>query len=229
LSKSWRRPRRLVFAILVGFVCAAVAGSAGAASADGGHLPGFSFMDKRVAIKKLPIGLRVSFQTLRGLEGFPGPHPPAHGPVWFGEVERPNATILVAGTRSWVCESEEPKEPLVRGGGGGCVALKYARQLDDISIGFCGKSRKFRIAGLAPDGVTELAIERSDGTISRTVPVLENTFGFTIGHVDITLRGVGDAAAEGVERSLPLVGAGGGGSPDGCSGLIFAEAKKPAK
>jgi len=216
------RRRRIIAVWLVALVCAAVAGTA-AASADGGHLPGFSLLGRRVAIDKLPTELRLSFRVFRGVDGHHGP--PAHGPVWFGEVERPKATIMAAGTKTWVCESEVPKNEFERGGGGGCAALKYARELYDLSIDYCGKARRYRIHGLAPDGVTGLAIEKADGTFGRTIPVLENTFAFSVGREDITLRGVGDAAAEELERELPLArsGAGGGG---GCGGVIFlSEAK----
>jgi hypothetical protein len=222
------RRRRLIVVGLATLVCAAIAG-AGAANANGGHLPGFSLMSRRVAIDKLPTDLRLSFRVFRGADAHGHQGPPAHGPVWFGEVERPKATIMAAGTKSWVCETEVPKNGFERGGGGGCTALRYARELGDLSIGYCGKGRVFRIHGLAPDGITGLAIERADGTIGRTIRVLENTFAFSVGHEDITLRGVGDAAAEKLERTLPLAGSGAGGG-GGCGGfLIFAEAKKPSR
>jgi hypothetical protein len=217
------RRRRIIAVWLAALVCAALAGTA-AASADGGHLPGFSLLGKRVVIDKLPTLLRLSFRIFHGVPGNGHGGPPAHGPVWFGEVERPKATIMAAGTKSWVCEIDVPKNERELGGGGGCVALKYARALYDMSIGYCGKARKFRIHGLAPDGVTGLAIEKADGTIGRTIPVLENTFAFSVGRENITLRGVGDAAAEELERELPLAGSGAGGG-GGCGGLIFVETK----
>ena len=47
---------------------------------------------------------------------------------------------------------------------------------------------------------------------------------FSIGHVDVTLHGVGDAAAEAIERNLPLAGSS-GSSRGGCSSYAFTEVK----
>ncbi len=98
------------------------------------------------------------------------------------------------------------------------------RQLAGLSIESCNGSHQFRVHGLAPNGVIGLALERSDGTITRTIPIVDNTFAFSVGHVDVTLRGVGDAAAERLERHLPLGGPS-RSSRGGCSGYVFTEVK----
>lgn len=210
---------------MAALACVALAGTALAAPASGGrHLPYFSLMSERVAVKKLPFELRFSFGQLPGGIGRSAEHP-THGPVWFGEVRRPDATFLAAGNRRQVCEIEKPKDDL-EGFGGGCTTLAAARELFDLTISSCGggPARHYRIQGLAPNGVTGLEIEKSDGTVGRTVPVIDNTFSFTVGLEDFTLHGVGNAAAEKLERSLPLARAAGrGGNRAGCVGLVFAE------
>jgi hypothetical protein len=207
--------------------CACVVATAAAAPASGGrHLPYFSLMNERVAVKKLPLELRISLGDFPGGRAAPF-GPPIHGPVWFGEVERPKETVMAAGNKRWVCESEIPDNEF-EGGGGGCTTLASSRNLFNLHISSCGKgpARHYRIAGLVPNGVTGLEIEKADGTIGRTVPVVENTIAFTVGLEDFTLRGVGDAAAESLERNLPLAHAlGRGENRAGCVGLIFAEAR----
>jgi hypothetical protein len=219
--------RRLIAVGLVVLACAAVGGTALAAPASGGrHLPYFSLMDERVAIRQLPVDLRVFFGRIPGVKDL-GFGRPTRGPVWFGEVERPNATILAAGTRRWVCETEQPADE-AGGGGGGCTTLAATRELFGLNVSSCGKgpARHFRIHGLVPNGMTGLAIEKADGTTGRTVPAVENTVAFTIGREDVTLRGVGDAAAERIERPLPLAHLAelGASRPD-CSSYVFAEAR----
>jgi hypothetical protein len=177
-------------------------------------------MNGRVAIKKLPFLLRLSFREF-GRRGLLGRRSPKHGPVWFGEVERQGATFQVAGTKHWLCDFETPAGE-VGGGGGSCATLADVRRMDELSIDSCGGSHKFRIQGLAPNGVTGVEVERSDGRITRTIPVVDNILAFSIGHVDITLHGVGDAAAERIERNLPLGGPS-GSSRGGCSGYVFTE------
>ncbi len=205
--------------------CLAVAGTAPAAPSSGGrHLPYFSLLSERVAVKKLPFALRFPFGEVPGEIGTNAEHP-TRGPVWFGEVERPNATIVAAGNRRQVCEIEEPKGD-AQGSGGRCTSLGGARELFDFTISSCGggPARHYRIHGLAPNGVTGLEIEKSDGTMGRTVPVIDNTFFFTVGLEDFTLHGIGDAAAEGLERSFPLRRASGRGeNRGGCVGFVFAE------
>jgi hypothetical protein len=150
-----------------------------------------------------------------------------HGPVWFGEVQRPSATIELAGNRHVVCQWEEPADELKGGSGGTCSTSQAARELSDLSVGSCGKgpARHFRIHALVPDGVTGLAIEKEDGTIGRTVPVIENTVAFTLGRENVALHGVGNTAAEGLERNLPLAEVGGGDGRAGCASYDFFEAK----
>jgi hypothetical protein len=227
-SSNRRGPRGRLLAVgLIALACAGIVGTAAATPASGGrHLPYFSVMSKRVAISKLPLEIRFLIQGPPGAKR-PGPLQVTHGPVWFGEVERPSATIELVGNRHVVCEWEEPADELKGGGGGTCTTFQAARELSDLSVGSCGKgpARHFRIHALVPDGVTGLTIEKEDGTIGRTVPVLDNTVAFTIGREDFTMHGVGDAAAERLERSLPLAEVGGGGR-GGCSFYVFAEEKK---
>lgn len=193
---------------LAALICAALAGSAAAAPASGGrHLPHFSLMNERVAIKKLPIGMRLSFQRVHG---FGLGHPKIRGPVWFGEVKRPGSTVIAAGVKSWVCVSVEHPKPSGNGSGSGtCTDLAAARELQMLSISesCSGNHVHARVAGLVPDGVTGLALEKEDGTI-RTVPVVDNTVAFPVGDESIVLHGVGDAAAEELEWRLPLGGLG---------------------
>jgi hypothetical protein len=187
-------------------------------------MPYVSLMNERVAIKKLPFLLRFSFRQF-GRDGLHGRRPPKHGPVWFGEVEQRGATFQVAGTKHWLCDFETPAGE-VGGGGGSCATLADVRRMDELSIDSCGGSHQYRINGLAPNGVTGIEVERSDGKITRTIPVVDNIIAFSIGHEDITLRGVGDAVAERLERNLPL-GAPSGSSRGGCSGYAFIEARSP--
>jgi hypothetical protein len=213
----------LAIALIVLSSCAAFAGVAGAATAGGGHLPYFSLLDQKTAISQLPFGLESSFPS------FPAPFAPApvRGPVWFGEVERANSTFYAAGSRRQVCTFETTGTN--GAGGGGCTTLKAQRELRGLEVSSCGKGRprQFRISGLVPNGATGLEIEGADGTIGRTVPVLENTVAFEVGREDVTLRGVGDAAAERLETHLPLGHVGGRGDPrGGCSSYFFAEAEK---
>jgi hypothetical protein len=224
------RARRLIVVGLVALACAGIVGTAAATPASGGrHLPHFSAMDRRVAISKLPFEMRLLLRGLDGLKGLKGHDFGIHamrGPVWFGEVERPNSTIALAGNRRTICETEQPNGEAAGGGGGGCTTASAARELLDFSIGSCGKGppRHFRIHALVPDGVTGLAIEMEDGAIGRTVPVLDNTVAFTVGRENFTMHGVGDAAAEHLERRLTLAETGGAGR-GGCSFYAFAEEK----
>lgn len=97
-----------------------------------------------------------------------------------------------------------------------------ARRL--IGAGGIGPPRRYRITGLVPNGVTGLKVERADGTVGRTVPVIENTVAFTVGREDFTLRGVGDPAAERLERPMPLGGLSGfGDRRGGCAGYTLME------
>jgi hypothetical protein len=220
-GRAWRRRACLVS--LAVLVCAAFAGGAAAAPSSGGrHMPYVSLMNERVAIKKLPFLLRFSFRE-SGKIHLRGRRPPKHGPVWFGEAKRQGATFQVAGTKHWLCDFELPKGEL-GGGGGSCASLADVRRLDELSIDSCGGSHRFRVQGLAPNGLTGVEVERSDGRITRTIPIVDNILAFSIGHVDVTLHGLGDAAAESIERNLPLAGPSGfnGG---GCSGYAFTEVK----
>lgn len=214
---------RVVVAGVVALLLVTVAGTAAAAPASGGrHLPYLSLLNERVAIKKLPLMLRFAFGGFGSLN-HSGPHPPKHGPVWFGESKQGGATFEVAGTKHWLCDFEiEGGE--TGGGGGSCATLADVRRLGELSVRACGGSHQFRIHGLAPNGMTGLEVERSGGRVTRTIPIIDNIFSFAIGHVDITLRGVGDAAAERLERHLPLAGPS-GGSRGGCGGYVFTEVK----
>jgi hypothetical protein len=217
--------RRGVAVVLAAIACAALVGSAAAAPASGGrHMPYVSLMNERVAIKKLPFLLRFAFREFGG-HGLRGRRPPKHGPVWFGEAKRQGATSQVAGSKHWLCDFELPAGE-AGGGGGSCATLADVRRMDELSIGSCDGSHQFRIDGLAPNGVTAVEVERSDGKITRTIPVVDNIIAFSIGHVNITLRGVGDPAAERLERNLPLGGPS-GSSRGGCSGYVFTEVAKP--
>jgi hypothetical protein len=217
---SWRRG--LIVGLVV-LVCAALAGTAAAAPASGGrHLPDFSLLNERVAIKKLPFPMRMLFRSSAHV-GSHFPHAPKHGPVWFGEAERQGVTIQAAGTSQWLCDFESASGRL-GGGGGICTTFDSVRELDGLSVDSCNGSHQFLVSGLAPNGVTGLTLERSDGKIERTIPVIDNTISFSVGHVNLTLRGVGDAAAERLERSLPL-GASRGSFGGDCSGYAFTEVK----
>ncbi|MGH2940069.1 MAG: hypothetical protein ACRDPE_18315 [Solirubrobacterales bacterium] len=102
-----------------------------------------------------------------------------------------------------------------------------AREFGLVDVGSCGKGKPthFRIRALVPDGVTGIEVEKEDGTIGRTVPVIENTVAFTIGRENVVLHGVGDAGAEGLERTLPLAQtARYGDDRAGCTFYSFFEA-----
>jgi hypothetical protein len=224
------RARRLIAAGLAVLACAAVGGTALAAPADGGrHFPHFTLLGERVAVKELPDELRLLVAGPPGSKGFGFPHL-GHGPVWFGEAVRPNATLAAVAKGHFICQYELPKD-IARGGGGVCTQVRGAREFGLLDITSCGKGRPthFHIHALLPDGVTGVELERDDGTIERTVPVLGNTVAFLVGREDLVLRGVGDAAAEGLERTLPLAHTGNlGGDRGGCSFYTFAETKGPS-
>jgi hypothetical protein len=214
--------------VIAGLVTLAFAAPA---AAEGGHLPGFGVADQKVAIAKLPDDLRFTFGGIPGAKGFGLPHV-GKGPVWFGEVQRPKGTIDVAGNGRWVCVSET--RPAASSGGSSCTTPAAARDLGLIDVsGGCGKGppRHFRVYGVVPDGATAVRIEKLGGAPGRSVPVIENTFAFTIGRENIVLHGSGDPAAEELERTLPLAWAGkhfdAGGRPGDCSTYTFAESRKP--
>lgn len=81
---------------------------------------------------------------------------------------------------------------------------------------------------MVPDGVTGIEIDGAGGSVGRTVPVIGNTVAFTVGRKNIFLRGVGDPAAEELERDLPLANVAKGplalGGRGGCSFYTFFEA-----
>ncbi len=217
--KICNRRRTIPWSLALSAVCLAIVGTAAAATSEGGHLPGFSAINKRVAVKKLPFEMRIAFGNSGGFVA--GRHP-IHGPVWFGEVKRPGGTIATAGVKRWVCQFET-----LNGSGSGsgtCGTLAQARELQMLSISSsCGKNgRQTRISGLVPDEATGLEIEREDGTIGRTVPVIENTVAFQIGRENVILRGVGSAAAERLERKLPL-GEKPAFSGGACVGTVYVE------
>lgn len=223
------RRRRVAIVGLALLACAAV--GATAATAAGGHLPGFSLLDRKVAIDKLPESVGFFFGGIPGAKGSGLPKV-GHGPVWFGEVERPHATIDAAGNGRWVCESEVRTGET--DGGGSCTQPGAAREYGVLDVSACGKGppRHFRIVGLVRDGISAVEVERADGTIGRTVPVIENTIAFTIGRENVVLHGTGDPSAEEFERGLPLARAAkefGGDGQAGCSSYSFFEARGPSE
>jgi hypothetical protein len=224
-GNSWRS--RAVLAGLLGAFCALAA----PASADGGHLPGFSGADQRVAIADLPGTVGFMFGGIPGAKGTGLPHV-GHGPVWFGEVKRPKGTIFVAGNGRWVCGAENRVGD--SGGSSSCTTPAGARELGVFDVSACGKGppRHFRVYALVPDGVSAFEIEKSGGQIGRTVPVIENTVAFTIGREDVVMRAIGDATAAGLERTLPLALSAKrfhGGDRAGCTTFSFFETPEPSE
>jgi hypothetical protein len=200
----------------------------GTAAAGGGHLPGFSVADQRVAAAKLPESLRFTFGGIPGAKGTGLPHV-GKGPLWFGEAQRPKGTVYVAGNGRWVCESEVRDGSL--GGGSSCTTPAAARELGLLDVSACGKGapRHFRVVGLAPDGVTAFDIVQAGGKPGRTVPVIGNTVAFTIGRENVVMRATGDATAAGLERRLPLAQSGkgfGGSVGAGCASFTFFESRE---
>ncbi|MBS1843085.1 MAG: hypothetical protein JST53_01595 [Actinobacteria bacterium] len=217
--------RRIVAAGMIVLACAVGVGTAFAAPVGGGkHFPHFGLLDERVAVKALPPELRI-FVAPAGTKGFGLLPHSGHGPVWFGEVERPNATLAAVARGHWICQFELQKDG-PGGGGGGCTSPGRAREFGLMSVSSCGKGpRHFRVHALLPDGVTGVEIEKEDGTVGRTLPVIDNTIAFTVGRENIALHGVGDAAAEGLERNLPLATVHDLGGRGGCSFYAFFEGR----
>lgn len=222
LSKQWWRG-----AAIAALVVSALGLLGAPAAAEGGHLPGFSVAAKRVAIAKLPEILRFAFGDIPVVKGNPFPQV-GHGPVWFGEVARPRATVYVAGNRRWVCVTEVKAQE--SGEGAICTTPAAAREFGLLDIGACSKGppRHFRVYALLPDGVEAVEVVKPGGAIGRTVPVIGNTIAFTIGREDVVLRATGGPAAEGLERSLPLARVGNSGGDEGadCSGYAFVESPR---
>lgn len=212
---------------MVVLACAVGVGTAFAAPAGGrNHFPHFSLLGERVAAKDLPPGLGILVVGPPGAKGVGPFGGPGRGPFWFGEVERPNAKLAAVAKGHWICEYELPKDPF-GGGMGACTSPGAAREFGLFDVSSCGKGRPrhFRVFALLPDGVTGVQIEREDGTFGRTLPVIDNTIAFTVGRENIALRGVGDAAAEGLERKLPLAAVSRSAGRGGCSFYAFAEPK----
>jgi hypothetical protein len=212
---------------MVVLACAAGVGTAFAAPDGGGrHFPHFNLLGERVAVKKLPPELRLLVTGPPGAKGFGAFSHLGHGPVWFGEVERPHATLAAVAKGHWICQYELPKDEL-GGGGSVCASVAAAREFGLLDVTACGKGRPthFRVHALVPDGVASVEIEREDGTIGRTLPVVGNTIAFRIGRENVALHGMGDAAAEDLERKLPLARVGSiGDHLSGCSFYSFFEA-----
>jgi hypothetical protein len=221
------RWRRAAITAVVVIACAA----AGApAAADGGHLPGFSVADKRVAIAKLPEMLRFSFGDIPGVKGSGFTHV-GHGPIWFGEAKRPKGTVYVGGNGRWVCVSEERMGE--QGGGTSCTEPAAAREWGILDVRSCSKGppRHFRVVALVPDGVDAIELRKADGKIGRTVPVIGNTVAFTIGREDFVMHGIGDPTAEPFERGVSLAWTAHqppGEWQAGCTSYTFAEERKPS-
>jgi hypothetical protein len=220
-----RRRRGAIVGLML-IVCAVVGATAGAAGADGGHLPGFSLLGRKVGRSKLPESVGFFFNGIPGAKGTRIGHS-GHGPVWFGEVARPKATIDAAGNGQWLCESEVRVGQT--DGGGACEPPGAAREFGLLDVSSCGKGpiRVFRIVGLVPDGITGLEVEEAGGKIGRTVPVIDNTVAFSIGPENIVLQGIGQPDAEEFERRLPLAETArdfGGDDQGGCGSYTFAEA-----
>ena len=205
---------RVLLGGIAALLSAALVSTAVAAPTSGGrHLSGFGLLNERVAIKKLPFSMRLSFQHLHG---FGNGHSKVHGPVWFGEVKRPGSTIVAAGVKGWVCDEIERTAANGSGSGAGsCMPLAEARELQMLSLSqSCfGSHVHARVAGLVPDVVTGLELVKKGGAVARTVPVLENTVSFPVGNETVLLRGAGDTAAEELEWRVPP-----GASPPGASG-----------
>jgi hypothetical protein len=218
--------RRIVTAGLVVLACTGAAGSALASPVgDGRHFPHFGLLGERVALRKLPAELRLLVTGPPGAKGFGSFSHLGHGPVWFGEVERPNATLAAVAKGHWICQYELSEDEL-GGGGSICAPAVAAREFGLLDVTSCGKGRPthFRIHALLPDGVTGVEVEKEDGTIGRTVPVVENTVAFRVGRENLALHGVGDAAAEGLQRNLPLARAANlGDDRPGCAFYSFFE------
>lgn len=218
--------RRIIAAGMAVLACVGGVGTAFAAPVGGGsHYPHFSVLGERVALKKLPPELRLFVTGPPGAKGFGAFSHFRRGPVWFGQVERPNATISAVAKGHWICEYEQPKDE-VGGGGSTCTSPRAAREFGLLHVASCGKGRPthFRLNALLPDGVAAVEVEKEDGTIGRTVPVIDNTIAFTVGRGNIVLHGVGDLGAEGLERNLPLATVHGLGSRPGCAFYSFFEA-----
>ncbi len=216
--------RRLIAAGAL-LACAVSVGTALAAPAGGGrHYPHFSVLDDRVALKELPAELRLFVAGPPGTKHLGFFPRLGHGPVWLGQVERPKGTFAAVAKGQWICQFEMPKDELARSGGI-CTSTAAARRFQLLDIGSCGKGRPthFRIHALLPDGVTAVEVERKDGTIGRTVPVVDNTIAFTISRENIVLHGVGDVDAEELERNLPLATVHGVGGSAGCTSYSFFE------
>jgi hypothetical protein len=186
----------------------------------GGHLPHFNLLAKRVAVAKLPFELRFSLRTR---------FPHAHSAVRFGEAVLPDSTITAAGNRRQICVFERPKGN--HGGSGTCSDLAQALEMGITTVSSCREDGplEFRIAGIVPNGIESLGVERhEDGKIEETIPVVDNAFSVSLRPVGVILHGIGGGSAEDLNLKYPLAGFARLARHDrrgGCASFSFAEAE----
>ena len=186
----------------------------------GGHLPHFNLLAKRVAISKLPLELRFALRMQ---------FPHARSAVRFGEARLADTTITAAGNRRKICVFERPKGN--HGATGSCSDLAQALETGITTVSSCsdGGPLEFRVAGIVPNGIESLGIERhEDGKIEETIPVVDNAFFVSLRPVGVVLHGIGDSADEHFELKYPLAGfarLARGDHRGGCSSFTFAEAR----
>lgn len=210
----------LVVLIALSTSFALAASPAAPKDGSGGHLPHFNLLTERVAVAKLPFELRFPLRMR---------FPHARSAVRFGEAGLPDSTITAAGNRRNICVSERPKGN--HGASGTCSDLARALETGITTVSSCseGGPLEFRIAGIVPNGIESLGVERhGDGKIEETTPVVDNAFSVSLRPVGVVLHGIGDSAAEHFELKYPLAGfahLARGDRGSGCSSFTFAEAK----
>jgi hypothetical protein len=168
------------------------------------HVSHFSLLHHRVGLPHLPYALRfglsqwLSEGTPRNLRG--------------GTVHLPEEVVIYGvGSPEVACMSlKSGGWPL--GGGGvrrplsNCASMADARRkgVSIVSSSSC-PSRRFRISGLVPNGITNVGIGRYDtGEIEEVVPVKSNAFTLLLqSPVGVVLHGIGPKSG-GFKMKFPL-------------------------
>lgn len=171
------------------------------------HLPHFDLLRHPVGLSHLPRALQLGFgqwspPTDPSIEA----RPPKlrGGRAYLGE-----SGIYGVGSQQIVCIRALGGPGVLRTAPRGrtsvCVPMSRALTQGIAIVSSCtGRTRGLQIAGLVPNGVTDLGVDRyASGVIEEVVPVKNNVFVLQMERVGVVLHGMGPKA-QGFEMKLPL-------------------------